>query len=269
MTAETVAPTLSFSPIASCYDERYQAPTQLLMNCYDRLVTYGALPAQGVILDAGCGTGQMSLPLAERGYEIRGYDVSEEMVAAAQKKVAPNQHAKYMVGDVRKLPEQDGAVDAVIACKLLVHVSDWRNAVTELLRTLKSGASFIQLNDAVALENTVRDYFGKLANEAGFENRFLGLHPAKEYELVELLDKQGCSEVRVDVSDLSWSREISYGVILDQFKKRFFAEFWPIPVVEYERILEETARWVDRLPMGRNTVETIVPRLYVRAFRKS
>lgn len=70
MSQHAFAPTLSFSPIAFQYDERYQIPVNMLDACYRRLIDYSILPL-GVILDAGCGTGQMSLPLAESGFEIR------------------------------------------------------------------------------------------------------------------------------------------------------------------------------------------------------
>jgi len=78
------------------------------------------------------------------------------MIAAARSKVSSGMRAQYDVADARALPEADNAVDAVIACKLLVHISDWRNAVLEILRVLKPGGCFVQLNDAIALENTVR-----------------------------------------------------------------------------------------------------------------
>jgi hypothetical protein len=72
----------------------------------------------------------------------------------------------------------------------------------------------------------------------------------------------------VDGDEQSWSRELSYGTIIEQFRERLFAEFWLMPVATYDAILAETARWVDSLPQGRNTVETLSPRLNVQVFRK-
>ena len=38
------------------------------------------------LLDLGCGTGCISIPLAQRGYLVTGVDISEEMLAAAREK---------------------------------------------------------------------------------------------------------------------------------------------------------------------------------------
>lgn len=42
------------------------------------------------ILEAGCGTGRVLVPLAQMGYQINGVDQSEEMLDSAQKKINQN-----------------------------------------------------------------------------------------------------------------------------------------------------------------------------------
>jgi SAM-dependent methyltransferase len=268
MTTEPFGPSLSFSPIAEQYDARYQIPNEQLIACFERLRAHDVLPGHGVLLDAGCGTGQMSLPLAELGYEVRGYDISPEMIAVARSKVRPGLRATYNASDVRSLPESDEAFDGIVVCKLFVHISDWRNAVVELLRVLKPGACLVLLNDAIALENSVRSFFGQRADDAGHSDRFVGLHPARRSELTLFLLESGCTEISVDAGQQTWSRELTYGAILDQFRQRLFAEFWLMPESDYDRVLEETSQWVDTLPQGRDTLDTISAQLYVQVFRK-
>ena len=97
--------TSNFSPIADRYDATREIPSAQLGACYERLVRQGLLPVEGTIVDAGCGTGQISLTLAELGYEVRGYDVSATMVKIAQAKCRAEWKASYAVADVRSLPE--------------------------------------------------------------------------------------------------------------------------------------------------------------------
>ena len=100
--------TSDFSAIASRYDATRDLPRHQLSACYDRLVECGLFPVQGSILDAGCGTGQISLALAERGYDVLGLDISDTMVGLARAKVRPGWRARYAVGDVRAIPGGDG-----------------------------------------------------------------------------------------------------------------------------------------------------------------
>jgi SAM-dependent methyltransferase len=58
------------------------------------------------VLELGCGTGVHGIMLAERGYEVTGMDLSEEMLTAASQRVAllqPNirNRVRFIKGDVR------------------------------------------------------------------------------------------------------------------------------------------------------------------------
>ena len=88
--------TSDFSRVASRYDATREVPETHLAACYERLVRQGLLPTKGVVLDAGCGTGQISLVLAKMGYEVHGIDVSAEMVAIAQGKCRPEWQAALL-----------------------------------------------------------------------------------------------------------------------------------------------------------------------------
>jgi SAM-dependent methyltransferase len=54
------------------------------------------------LLDVACGTGNTMLPMLGRGYEVTGIDVSEQMLAEAERKTAGR--ARLVAGDMRSLP---------------------------------------------------------------------------------------------------------------------------------------------------------------------
>lgn len=62
-------------------DTDYGAWVSFYPRCFEK---YGTAP--GKILDLACGTGNVTLPLAKRGYELTGIDQSAEMLALARKK---------------------------------------------------------------------------------------------------------------------------------------------------------------------------------------
>src|SRR5206468_12637924 len=66
----------------------------------------GALPADGVILEAGCGLGQYVLLLRERGWRVAGVDWSLEALAACRRVAA----APLAVMEPRALAVRAGAL---------------------------------------------------------------------------------------------------------------------------------------------------------------
>jgi ubiquinone/menaquinone biosynthesis C-methylase UbiE len=74
-----------------------------------------AAPAR--VADLGCGTGSVSVLLAEAGYDVTGLDFSAEMVAAAQAKAAAaGAEARFVVGDASD-PQLDAGGFEVVLCR--------------------------------------------------------------------------------------------------------------------------------------------------------
>lgn len=77
------------------------------------------LPSQGAeVLDVGCGTGSLSLLLAEHGHRVTGVDLSPGMVAEARRKLADRQ-VPVLLGDAADPPVGDRRFDVVLARHLL------------------------------------------------------------------------------------------------------------------------------------------------------
>ena len=98
------------------------------------------------ILDVGCGTGFLTLLLAEQGYNVKGIDLSEGMQADAKKKVAESgfeDRVSFEIGDAEKTREPDNKYDVVINRHLLWTLPHPYEAIDEWLRVTKPGGSVI------------------------------------------------------------------------------------------------------------------------------
>jgi SAM-dependent methyltransferase len=95
------------------YNEKdYESECDLLEQAFLR---YSKEPVK-TILDMGCGTGNHIIPLARRGYQVHGVDLSEHMLAHALKKSQSetfNHSPVFSHGDIRKI-ELGEKFDAVI-----------------------------------------------------------------------------------------------------------------------------------------------------------
>jgi ubiquinone/menaquinone biosynthesis C-methylase UbiE len=77
-----------------------------------------AAPAKGQILELGCGTGRVALPLARHGSSVVGIDRSASMLSRARLRVARaklHQRVRLIRGDIRQLPFPDKSFPLVMA----------------------------------------------------------------------------------------------------------------------------------------------------------
>jgi SAM-dependent methyltransferase len=77
-----------------------------------------ALRAKGLVLELGCGTGRVSLPLARAGVSLVGIDRSPSMLARAVRRahsLRPRITLSFVRGDVRALPFARRQFSAVLA----------------------------------------------------------------------------------------------------------------------------------------------------------
>ena len=127
-----------YQGFASVYDELMShAPYDQWTNWIE-----ASLPEKGRILDLACGTGEISIRLAEKGFEVTGIDLSEEMLSFAQQKVSSSQPILFLQQDMREITGFDGQFDAVVICCDSLNYLKTKNDVIEtfnsVFRVLKS-----------------------------------------------------------------------------------------------------------------------------------
>lgn len=97
-------------------------------------------------LDAGCGDGEFSLMLAEKGCEVCGIDYSQDAVDLAEerrKKAPPLAGSvSFQLMDVKHLKFPDNTFDQVYMIDVLEHLypKEVTQAISELRRVCKDGA---------------------------------------------------------------------------------------------------------------------------------
>ena len=75
----------------------------------------GLIPRGSRVLDAGCGYGRITLPLARLGYRVDGIDLSPEMVEAASQAARTERlEVGVMLGSMTRPALEDSTYDAVI-----------------------------------------------------------------------------------------------------------------------------------------------------------
>jgi SAM-dependent methyltransferase len=128
-----------YDTVARAYAERFT--NELDDKPFDReaLDSFARrLVGAGLVVDVGCGPGQIAAYLTERGAEVQGVDLSPKMIEVARQ-LHPG--IEFWPADMRALPIADESLAGISAMYCIIHIP--RDGVTavlgELRRVLRPG----------------------------------------------------------------------------------------------------------------------------------
>ena len=132
-------------------------------------VDFAQLPADGPVLDVGCGTGSLALTVSERGWRgrVAGIDIAYPYIALARSRPASSV-IDFIVGDACRLPYRDRCFAGALAQLLLNFVTDAAEAVREMRRVVRPGG---------LVAGAVWDFRGGLVFQRLFWDTAAGLDP--------------------------------------------------------------------------------------------
>ena len=225
---------MSYNNLALVYDKLMEdIDYQAWANYLDQLISKYKAPGKELI-DLGCGTGSISLKLAQKGYNVLGIDYSEEMLSQADQKFRENNIVIPLYHqDIRQFV-MDRNVDIVISTfdtlNYILDEKDIERTFKNVFEVLKKDALFIFdintpyklkeiLGDNIFTYNTEEinyiwenDFDDKenicqmcltffiLDQETGLYERFEEFHEQKSYEidyLIDILHKTGFKVLNV------------------------------------------------------------------------
>ena len=240
-------------------------PYQVFARVYDRFMTNmptadwivfieriwaGSNLKQKLILDIGCGTGAMSLPLARKGYNIIGIDVSEDMLSIARQKAeSEGLNILFLQQDIHSF-ELYGTVDSIICiCDVINYLeeNELRQVFSLMYNYLNPGGllifdisteykfrelladnSFCEIDENAAYiwensyspETHINEYQVTffIADETGKYERFEEFHTLRAFDIPEIqnaLESSGFSDIKTYDAD-------SFGIIKNESERIFF-----------------------------------------------
>lgn len=133
-----------------------------------------------VYLEIGCGTCFLGLELAKRRkVKVIGIDFSKTALESAKKLFKDNNitNAKFILGDITKMPIPNNSVDFIYGGGVIEHLKDTQQVVDELYRVLKPGG--ISYNTVPYLNLsalTYRQMWGNIPNLPIIKPLFEFLH---------------------------------------------------------------------------------------------
>ncbi|MFH1369139.1 MAG: methyltransferase domain-containing protein [Elusimicrobiota bacterium] len=98
-----------------------------------------------VVLDAGCGSGNLCFSLSEICKEVDGIDMFEDAVKFAEKikKRKGFKNCAFSAASLDKIPYEDGYFDKVFMTDVIEHLHDPDEALEEIKRKMKKGGQLV------------------------------------------------------------------------------------------------------------------------------
>ena len=127
-----------YDGIADWYGSEFQ-PAPLESEAWE-VLTRLLGEASGSLLDVGCGTGSYTAALAERGWDVTGIDISEDMLRLARER-----GVRTVRADAAALPFEDASFDAAVSVLTNTDLDDLAAVVREIVRVLQPGAPLVYL----------------------------------------------------------------------------------------------------------------------------
>jgi SAM-dependent methyltransferase len=238
----------TFEEVPELYDRaRPLYPPEL----FEDLVAYGDLRGGSRVLEIGCGTGQATLPLAERGLEVVCVELGAGLAAVARRKLARFPRVEVVHAVFEDWEAEDASFDAVVAFTAF-HWVDPEAKYAKPARLLRPGGALaVAETDHVQVEGgdpfwaeVQADYDAVVPSE---DNR----PPPRREEVDDLraeLEETGLFgevEVRRYLADVTYSAE-EYVAVLDTYSPNRAME-----PAKRERLFDLIRQRIEAQPDGR------------------
>lgn len=140
---------MAYESLAFSYDSlTYDIPYEKIVAFFETLLKRSGVRAQ-TILDLACGTGSLSVLLAQKGYTVVGIDCSEEMLTVASEKAfelalqTPPQWVCQKMQRLRLPFLMDAAICCLDSVNYVTKPADLQEAFRRVYKSLRPGGLFV------------------------------------------------------------------------------------------------------------------------------
>jgi SAM-dependent methyltransferase len=119
------------------------------------------------VLELGCGTGRIAIPLAQAGFDVTGLEYSPAMIALLEEKPYPKERLQVIEGDARDFSIGETFDVILLTCNFINHFLD----SSDVLRILRSSRQHLKDEGVVIIDCSAPDTKG-MCESSGAEEMY-------------------------------------------------------------------------------------------------
>jgi ubiquinone/menaquinone biosynthesis C-methylase UbiE len=252
--------------VAENYDFGRPLDEQVILKLFYKLQESTAFSDNSAFLDAGCGTGRITVPLAKHfpNFHFIGVDISEEMLTILKDNLKSQSINNYTVvrGDLLRLDFNNDSFHIVLISSVLHSIEDWKKAIDEIIRVTKPDGYLLLISEQSNLydlglgrmksgnKNVFERFWGKyieyrIKNELDNpETSQVGIKWRLSYpEVIKYLkDKKHIGEVkRISVD---WEKEFKVNDLMRIVKGRSWSSMFTVDHEKYQTLINDLNHWL-------------------------
>jgi ubiquinone/menaquinone biosynthesis C-methylase UbiE len=228
---------ISFDRAASYYDSTRTPDEKITGRVADRLAD--RFRGAGQVLEVGVGTGQMALPMARRGVDLFGFDLSTDMMKRLRGKEG-HEAIRLVRADATRMPFGDGSFGGAYARWVLHLISAWEQAVAEMDRVVAD-------HGVIAIEpggesGMFAEIYVRFVAILGDTARLPGLDPIDRDRLLDAAMERIGRRV-TDVWPVTYPRNLSIAEQLERVPEKIYAWTWSVPDEDLRTATDRVRAW--------------------------
>jgi ubiquinone/menaquinone biosynthesis C-methylase UbiE len=228
---------VDFGRVAEDYEATRAIPDTFMQELIEDIIQTCDLKPENLVLELGCGAGRFLRALIGQKIPAVGLDISQGMLEKACIKNRSTEFLRshLLFGDAVAIPLSKGVFKAILAIHLFHLMTDWRDALIEIIHVLSSDGTIITGHvGAVTYQSFLNQLYRQRRNELGYATTTPGADPSK---VVAELTTYGA---KVETHNYQTLVEVPLHVTLSYLERRVFSSMWRnLPDVVHRQIMQE------------------------------
>lgn len=252
--------------VAENYDFGRPLDESVLIKLFPKVGEYAPFSKKRNLLDAGCGTGRVTVPLAKHfpNMHITGIDIAKEMLQVLHQKLKADKISNYTVrnGDLLQLALKDNFFDISLISSVLHGIKQWQKAIDEIIRVTKSHGYILLLSEQSDLynlglgrvksenKNLLEKFWGMyIAYRAkngleNPENSQIGIPWQLGYPAILQYFTQKQIIAQTHTIKMHWENRLTVSDLMKIIKGKSWSSLFTAPTKNYENLVKDMEQWI-------------------------